>query len=132
MQSRFSLPPTGLQAKVLPFHSYKGAGPLRGYASDIGDVSWWAPTLSFVTTCYPKGIPIGQPMAADLAFHSFGEKGMLYAAKLIYSSVINYLKNEELQQAIKTEFQRRIGTQSYHLFRPMISPTVENNSKKTK
>lgn len=132
LQSGLRLPMAGLHAKLLPFQAYQAGGPLRGYASDIGDVSWWAPTLSFVTTCYPRGTPIGQAIAADLAFHSFGEKGMLYAAKLICSCVVDYLENEELRRAIKTEFQSRRGAHSYQVFRPLINPTVENNRKRTK
>lgn len=131
IQGGLRLPMTGLQAKLIPFHPYTESGALRKYASDIGDVSWWAPTLSFVTTCYPRGVPIGQAVASGLAFHSFGGKGMLYAAKVICSSVIDYLGNENLAQAIKTEFQNRIAAQSYYLFNPMIPPTVENNRKRT-
>ena len=132
IQSRLELPTSGLQAKLLPFQPYTNSQTLRKYASDIGDVSWWAPTLSFVVTCYPRGVPIGQAVAAEMAFQSFGGKGMLYAAKLICSSVVDYLGNKGLQHAIKAEFQSRIGAQSYHLFEPMIHPTVENNRKRTK
>ena len=132
IQGRLGLPTSGLQTKLIPFQPYTASGTLREYASDIGDVSWWAPTLSFVSTCYPRGVPIGQGVAAELAFQSFGGKGMLYAAKLICSSVIDYLANKELRHAIKAEFQKRIGAQSYHFFEPMIPPTVENNRKRTK
>lgn len=124
--------PSGLHTTLLPFQTFHHSNQLRTYASDIGDVSWWAPTLSFVTTCYPRQIPIGDPIAAELALQSFGEKGMLYAAKVICSSAIDYVQNEALQEAIKTEFERRIKGQSYMIFSPQEFPTADRNSKRSK
>lgn len=132
IQRNFGVAAVGLSATLLPFQPHEGISPLRKYASDIGDVSWWTPTLSFVATCYPRGIPMRRAIAANLAYHPFGERGMLYAAKLICSSVVNYLTDEKLQQKIKEEFQRRISSESYKVFAPIIPPTAENNKKRTK
>ncbi|MBX2874722.1 MAG: hypothetical protein KTR30_21545 [Saprospiraceae bacterium] len=132
IQGELGLPTSGLRVNRLPFQAFSGAKQLRKYASDIGDVSWWAPTLSFVTTCYPAGVPIGQPVAAELAFDAYGEQGMLYAAKLICSSIIDYLHNETLQEAIRAAFKKAIGTQSYFNLEPGSLPTAEKNSKRTK
>jgi len=132
IQAQFSLPTQGLKAKPLPFRATKEKQQLRKYASDIGDVSWWAPTLSFVSTCFPTGIPIGEAPAAELAFHSFGEKGMCYAVKVICASVIDYLQDEQLQQAIKEEFRQRLAGQSYSIQQPDIHPKAETNNKRSK
>lgn len=132
IQASYQLPTQGLKASPLPFRAAKKKQQLRQYASDIGDVSWWAPTLSFVTTCFPTGIPIGEAPAAELAFHSFGAKGMIYAAKVICASVIDYLQDEELQKAIQKEFRQKLAGQVYTILQPDILPQAETNSKRSK
>ncbi|MDX2304524.1 MAG: peptidase dimerization domain-containing protein [Microscillaceae bacterium] len=110
MQKYLNLEEKGMDEKILPFSdtiNYQ----TRGYASDIGDASWFAPEVYFVTTTLPF-VPMHTWAGTAFTAHSIGHKGMLYATKVMALFIINYLENQTLQENIQKEFEQQ--THHYH------------------
>ena len=99
-------------ADVIRFQPYTKKS-LYGYSSDIGDASWFAPEVYFVTTCLPRGVPMHEWTGTVFSGHSIGQKGMLYAVKVMTLFVIDYLSNPNLQKDIYDEFLQRTAGYSY-------------------
>ncbi len=102
-----------------------------GYGSDIGDVSWKVPEISFVVSCLPRGLSMSNWEGAVFHNSEYSKGGMLYASKVIALSVIDYLKDPELRERIKEEHQSRIKHMDYHPLIPKENPDPETNSKRS-
>ncbi len=76
-------------------------------SSDVGDVSWVVPTLSFTAATYTPGTSAHSWQAAAQAGSSIGRKGMLVAARTLALSVIDLAQNPTAIDAAKTSFEKR-------------------------
>ena len=76
-------------------------------SSDVGDVSWNVPTLSFTTATYAPGTSAHSWQAAAQAGTSIGRKGMLVAARTIALSAVDLLQDANAIDAAKTSFENR-------------------------
>ena len=99
-------------AKLFDFSEYTNE-QLYGYSSDIGDASWFAPEVYFVTTCLPRGAPMHEWTGTVFSGHTIGQKGMVLAAKTMTLFVIDYLFDENLQKNIREEFLIRTEGYTY-------------------
>ena len=74
-------------------------------STDGGDVSFVVPMHMFASACWPVGVAphTWQATAADGT--TLGEKGALYAAKVLASTVYDLLTDEEVREAITKEFE---------------------------
>ncbi len=85
-------------------------------SSDVGDVSWVTPTAQIMTACQAFGTPGHSWQAVAQGGMSIGHKGMLYAAKVLGLSAVEFMGNPELLDKARAEFaERREGT-------PYVSP----------
>jgi aminobenzoyl-glutamate utilization protein B len=85
-------------------------------SSDVGDVSWVTPTGQIMTACQAFGTPGHSWQAVAQGGMSIGHKGMLYAAKVLGLSAIEFMGDPELLDNARAEFaERREGT-------PYVSP----------
>jgi aminobenzoyl-glutamate utilization protein B len=77
-------------------------------SSDVGDVSWVTPTGQIMTTCYAFGTPGHSWQLVAQSGMSIGHKGMLYAAKVLAMTAIEFMQNVELLKKAQVEFVDRI------------------------
>lgn len=85
-------------------------------SSDTGDVSFLMPTGLFTTACWPIGCAPHTWQATASGGTTIGEKGALYAAKVLAGTGYDLFTSPELLQRIRKEFDDR-KTEEY---RPMI------------
>jgi aminobenzoyl-glutamate utilization protein B len=76
-------------------------------STDVGDVSWVTPTGQFSTACYALGTPGHSWQLVAQGGMSIGHTGMVYAAKILALSALEFMGNSELLQKAKDEFQER-------------------------
>jgi aminobenzoyl-glutamate utilization protein B len=91
-------------------------------STDVGDVSWVTPTGQFSTACYALGTPGHSWQLVAQSGMSIGNKGMMYAAKVLALASIEFMTNPDILQEAKKEFEtRREGN-------PYISPIPDGVS----
>ena len=76
-------------------------------SSDTGDVSFIMPTGLFTTACWPVGVSPHTWQSSSCAGTTIGEKGALYAAKVIAGSAYDLYKKPAIFNKIKKEFELR-------------------------
>ena len=74
-------------------------------SSDSGDVSYIMPMNLFTTACWPFGVAPHTWQASACAGNTIGEKGTLYAAKVIAATGYELLTNPAKTQEIIAEFK---------------------------
>lgn len=111
MQQFLKVADTGMLESIAPFRDETRMG-LRGYASDIGDASWYAPEIYFVSTIIPV-IPMHSWPAVAFTAHSIAHKGMSYAAKVMGLFAIDYILMEELRKEVNEDFNLARGSYRY-------------------
>jgi aminobenzoyl-glutamate utilization protein B len=112
LQESSKVSPTGLQEKVFPFENLIKSEGLNGNSSDIGDASWFAPEVYFVVACLPNVAMHRWPSAA-VTNHSIGVKGMLYAAKILSLTIIDYVQDKYNREQIIREFKQQTAVYKY-------------------
>ncbi|MDO4976114.1 MAG: amidohydrolase [Eubacteriales bacterium] len=90
-------------------------------SSDTGDVSFIMPTGLFTTACWPIGCSPHTWQTASCAGTTIGEKGALYAAKIIAGTAYDLLNKPEYLQKIKKEFDERTNPD----YAPMVASKKE-------
>lgn len=86
---------------VLPFYHGDDFSP---GSTDVGDVSWLTPTAQFNTVCEPSYVPGHSWQVVSCAASSIGDKGTLYAARVLALTAIELFEKPELIAAAKAEF----------------------------
>jgi aminobenzoyl-glutamate utilization protein B len=82
-------------------------------STDVGDVSWSAPTGQIITACGVLGTPGHSWQIVAQARMGIGHKGMLYAAKVMALSALEFMQNPNLVHIAKDEFSRRRLASNY-------------------
>ena len=93
----------GMSGGVRPRELYRAA-PLNA-SSDSGDVSWIMPMNLFSTACWPVGAAPHSWQATASAGSSLGEKGMMYAARILAGCAFDLFTKPEAAEAVKAEFE---------------------------
>ncbi|WP_188208140.1 M20 family metallopeptidase [Alkalibacillus aidingensis] len=88
-------------------------------STDVADVSWVTPTTQCLTTCFANGTSLHSWQAVSQVGMSIGQKGMLYAGKVMAATAIEVMQNEELLAQAKRELEERTAEIGY------ISPIPE-------
>ncbi len=89
-------------------------------STDVGDVSWIAPTAQCFTACYAFGTPFHSWQLVSQGKSSLAHKGMLLAAKTLAASAIELLGDSDLLAQAKAELlERRAG-------KPYVCPIPDN------
>jgi aminobenzoyl-glutamate utilization protein B len=91
--------------------------PTKG-STDVGDVTWKIPTGGLRTTCFAAGSPGHSWQNVASIGSSIGEKGTLYAAKVLAVTAIRLLEDEELLTAAKSDFEKRMEGREYRTLIP--------------
>lgn len=103
---RRSLPdaklPLGSEATIAEPDLSAGVG-----STDVGDVSWAAPTTQFFAATWVPGTPGHSWQAVASGGTTIGEKGMLVAAKTLALTAHDLFSDPSLVAAAREEFDRR-------------------------
>lgn len=98
----------GSAAKVNPLHTYKDLG-----STDVGDVSYAAPTVGVSTATWVPGTSAHSWQAVASGGTDIGIKGMMVASKTIAFTAIDLFTNPALIKKAKEEFMQTKGDYEY-------------------
>jgi aminobenzoyl-glutamate utilization protein B len=99
-------PPLSQAADVGPFLVLPGAMPA---STDVGDVSWVAPTVGLSAATWVPGTASHTWQAIAAGGTTIGNKGMVVAAKTIAMTAVDVLTDADLVNAARDEYLERIG-----------------------
>lgn len=86
-------------------------------STDVGDVSWNAPTAGVWTACVPPGVPLHSWQATACGARTM-RPGMLLAAKALATSAVDLTLDSAALKEARDEFQSRRG--EGFVYRPTI------------
>lgn len=105
-------------------------GEVSKGSTDVGDVSWVAPTAGFTTACYVPGTPAHSWQAVAAGGTSIGRKGMHLAARVLAVTAWDLFHSPETLAAAKAEHARRRSGREYRpLVRPDQKPPLDYRGK---
>jgi aminobenzoyl-glutamate utilization protein B len=87
-----------------------------GFSTDVGDVSWNAPTMGCGMPTMPLGVSVHTWAATACHGTSIGLKGAFQAARVLAWTGIDIMTDAELRHAARADFERRVSE------RPYVSP----------
>jgi aminobenzoyl-glutamate utilization protein B len=93
---------------LMPFFSKYVESP---GSSDVGDVSWEIPTIQMHAATYPAGSPGHSWQNVACGATSIGDKGMMYAAKVLCATGIDLLNSPKIIKAAKADHKKRVKAQ---------------------
>lgn len=82
-------------------------------STDVGDVSWIAPTGQLTTCCWPLGTPAHSWQMVASSGSSIGSRGMLFAAKSLALTGLDLLRDPELLKRANEEFDEARDGKTY-------------------
>jgi aminobenzoyl-glutamate utilization protein B len=88
-------------------------GKAMGGSTEVGDVSWIAPTVAFSTASAVLGSPAHSWQFTAASGMSIGHKGMIFGAKTAAGLTLDLLTHPELLAKAKAEFDKRRGGRIY-------------------
>jgi len=95
---------------VYPFYS---GNEFKPGSTDVGDVSWLTPTVQFNAVTWPAGSPGHSWQNVACGRTTIGDKGLLYAAKVLAGAAADLFTKPELLAAAKAEFAKRTEDEQY-------------------
>ncbi|WP_026180746.1 amidohydrolase [Henriciella marina] len=94
----------GSEEEIQPYEVSLGYG-----STDVGDVSFAAPTVGLRTATWVPGTSAHSWQAVAASGMSIGEKGTELAAKTLTAAAIELYQNPEMVEAAKEEFEEKRG-----------------------
>jgi aminobenzoyl-glutamate utilization protein B len=82
-------------------------------STDVGDVSWVAPTGQIFTACWALGSPGHSWQIVAQGKMGIGQRGMLYAGKVMAASALEFMKNDTVREKAKAEFKEKRAAAKY-------------------
>lgn len=99
-------------------------------STDVGDVSWVAPTAQCgVTTC-TVGTPFHTWQLVAQGKTSYAHKGMLQVAKILALTALKALENQDIIKKAKAEHEENVGPNGYQC--PIPNHIQPNNALQSK
>jgi Metal-dependent amidase/aminoacylase/carboxypeptidase len=96
----------------------------EGGSSDVGDISWIAPTLHVTIATSPLGAPWhAWPVVASSGM-SIGHKGMVRAAKVLAATMVDLYEQPQTLAAVQAEFKAKKGSVVYKSYVPDGPPPL--------
>ena len=96
-----------------------------GGSSDVGDVSWVAPTLHFSVATAPKDVPWhAWPVVASSRM-SIGHKGMMKASQVLAATAVDLFADAARLAEIKKEWQQKTKGVTYRWIIPDGPPVLK-------
>jgi len=113
--SQDHLPPLDSTEKIKPYDPDPAPGT---FSTDVGDVSWAAPTAGLRTAVVVPGVSLHSWQAAACTGISIGLKGMLLASKTLALSAVDFYTHPETLVKAKAEWEQRRGPN--FVYKPLI------------
>lgn len=123
IQEATDKPQVGLDTKIDPMEETK-EHPMGG-STDVGDVSFVVPTVRLRATVAPKDTPWHSWAVVACGGMSIGHKGMVYAAKAMSMTMVDFFEDEKLREEIRAEFKERKGDYEYKGMVPEGPPPLD-------
>ncbi|MEY8749475.1 M20 family metallopeptidase [Alkalicoccobacillus gibsonii] len=82
-------------------------------STDVGDVSWIAPTVQCFTTCFTAGTPFHTWQMVTQGAHSIAYKGMRQASLVMAETAIRLFEDPEIINQAKKEHASTLGKSPY-------------------
>ncbi len=82
-------------------------------STDVGDVSWVTPTGQIFTTCWTLGSPGHSWQIVAQGKMGIGQRGMLYAGKVMALSAIEFMQNQGIREQAMEEFKKKRSAANY-------------------
>ena len=95
---------------VIPFYSGSEFSP---GSTDLGDVSWQTPTVQVDTACFTAHSPGHSWQNVSCGASSIGDKGTVFAAKVLACTAADLFDDPSIAEAAKAELAARLGTEEY-------------------
>ncbi len=122
IQKATGKPEVGMDTKINPLEATQ-EHPMGG-STDVGDVSFVAPTIRLSATTAPKDTPWHSWAVVACGGMSIGHKGMAYAAKALSMTMVDLFEDPKLVEAVKEEFKERLGDYQYKAMIPEGPPPL--------
>ena len=103
-------PQVGIDGSVVPLQETL---PASGGSTDVGDVSQVVPTVRMSATVAAKGGPWHSWAVVACTGMSIGHKGMIYAAKALSMTMVDFYKDPKLVEAVKEDFRKNKKIKEY-------------------
>lgn len=103
-----------IELEKLDEEIHEPVGELGKGSADTGDVSHVAPVISMGTACNAVGSPGHHLINLEQYGGSIGQKGMVFAGKVLASSALELLTDHDKLEAIKDEFKENLKDADYH------------------
>ena len=102
------VPESGLVLRPL-----KAIGEHSKGSTDVGDISWFVPTCGLRTACFPLGCPGHSWQNVASIGSTIGEKGIVYASRVLAATALDLLESPELVAAAKADLKERLKDRKY-------------------
>ncbi|MEX0715068.1 MAG: amidohydrolase [Planctomycetaceae bacterium] len=102
--------PDALHESVVPLSTARG---LSAGSTDVGDISWYVPTCGIRTASMAVGSPGHSWQNVAAIGSTIGEKGSIYAAKVMAASALDLFEKPDVLAAAKKEFDDRMKDRKY-------------------
>jgi aminobenzoyl-glutamate utilization protein B len=120
IQRATGVPEVGMDDRIKPFAEQVP----QGGSTDVGDVSWVAPTLHVSVATSPKGAPWhAWPVVASGGM-SIGHKGMVRAAKVLAATMVDLYEQPRVLAAVQAEFKAKRGDTVFEAYLPDGPPPL--------
>ena len=87
-------------------------------STDVGDISWRVPTGGLRTSCLIANSPGHSWQNVASIGSTIGEKGIIYAAKVLAATAIDLYEDPQLLAAARSDWQQRMESRKYFSFIP--------------
>jgi aminobenzoyl-glutamate utilization protein B len=105
-------------------------GEASAGSTDVGDVSWNAPTVEFNTATWALGTPGHSWHAVAQGGMGIGHKSLLFAAKTIAGTALDLLTSPELLGRAQEELRERLKGRTYSSAVPMDAKPLLDHWKR--
>ncbi len=82
-------------------------------STDVGDISWITPTVEMQSAMYPLGSPAHSWQWTCMGKQSSSHKMLVFTAKTMAGTGIDFITKPELLQKAKDEHKQRLGKRKY-------------------
>ncbi len=111
---------TGLDTRIQPLEGQEA----EGGSTDVGDVSWLAPTLTLTVATSPKAAPWHAWPVVATGGMSIGHKGLTLAAKVLAATMVDLYEQPAALAAVRADFEERKGDVVFKAYLPDGPPPI--------
>jgi aminobenzoyl-glutamate utilization protein B len=120
IQRATGVPEVGMFTGVKPLEGQ----PQEGGSTDVGDISWIAPTLQVSVATAPLDTPWHAWPVVATSGMSIGHAGMLRAAKVLAATMVDLYEQPLALAAVQAEFKAKKADVVYRSYVPDGPPPV--------